>query len=304
MSGTTWFSRLKQGLSRTKQNLLGPLEDLLRRGRIDEEFYADLEALLIQADVGVPTTEKLLGNLRERVRREKAPDAGLIKEFLAQEILAVLAEARGEIDLAARNVVYLVVGVNGVGKTTTIAKLAERIGRTGAKVLLVAADTFRAAAAEQLQAWGKRLGLAVIRHQDGADPAAVAFDGLAAAAARGYDVVLIDTAGRLHTKANLLEELRKVRRVVEANLKGRTLRVLLVLDATTGQNALEQARVFREAVGAEAAIITKLDGTAKGGTIVALADRFKMPIAMIGVGEKAEDLREFVPEEFVRALFG
>ncbi len=227
-----------------------------------------------------------------------------ISGLLAQEILSILSAARGELDLAARDVVYLVVGVNGVGKTTTIAKLAERVHQGGARVLLVAADTFRAAATEQLQVWGQRLGFEVIHHQAGADPAAVAFDGLAAARARGYNVVLIDTAGRLHTKANLMEELRKIHRVVEANLEGRVLRVLLVLDATTGQNALHQAEVFRAAVGADSAVLTKLDGTAKGGMVIALADQLRMPIALIGVGEKAEDLREFVPEEFVAALFG
>ena len=265
MADGNWFSRLKQGLSRTKQNLLGPLEDLLKRGKLDEEFYADLEAVLIQADVGVSTADKLLARLQERVRQRRLSDPTQVKDLLAGEILAILAEARADLDLADRDVVYLVVGVNGVGKTTTIAKLAERIRKTGRKVLLVAADTFRAAATEQLQAWGQRLGLEVVHHQAGADPAAVAFDGLAAANARKYEVILVDTAGRLHTKVNLMEELRKVRRVVEANLNGRTLRVLLVLDATTGQNALHQAQVFREAVGAETAILTKLDGTAKGG---------------------------------------
>ena len=287
----------------TKENMLGPLEDLLRRGKLDEEFYADLEAVLIQADVGVSTADKLLARLQEGVRRQRLIGPAQVKDLLAGEILGILAEARADLDLAARDVVYLVVGVNGVGKTTTIAKLAERIHRTGRKVLLVAADTFRAAATEQLQAWGQRLGLDVVHHQAGADPAAVAFDGLAAANARKYEVILVDTAGRLHTQVNLMEELRKVRRVVEANLNGRTLRVLLVLDATTGQNALHQAQVFREAVGAETAILTKLDGTAKGGIIIALADQLRLPIALIGVGERADDLREFVPEDFVRALF-
>ena len=300
---TDWLTRLKQGLTRTKQNLLRPLDDLIRRGKLDEEFFSDLEAVLLQADVGARTTEKLLERVRERVRLERVADTHRVKDLLAQEILAVLGAARAELDLTARGVVYLVVGVNGVGKTTTIAKMAERIRRNGVRVLLVAADTFRAAATEQLQAWGGRLGLEVIHHQSGADPAAVAFDGLAAAKARGYDAVLIDTAGRLHTKVNLMEELRKVRRVVEANLNGSTLRVLLVLDATTGQNALHQAEVFRETVGSEMAVLTKLDGTAKGGMVIALADQLHLPIALIGVGERADDLRPFVPEEFVRALF-
>ena len=298
-----WFFRLKQGLSRTKQDLLGPLEDLVKRGKIDEDFYTDLEAVLIQADVGVSTADKLLARLREHVRQQRLSDPGRVKDLLAGEILSILAEARADLDLAEGDVVYLVVGVNGVGKTTTVAKLAERIRGNGRKVLLVAADTFRAAATEQLQSWGRRLGLEVVHHQAGSDPAAVAFDGLTAANARGYEVILVDTAGRLHTKVNLMEELRKVRRVVEANLNGRTLRVLLVLDATTGQNAVHQARVFREAVGAEAVILTKLDGTAKGGIVIALADLLRLPIALIGVGEHADDLREFVPEDFVQALF-
>ena len=300
---TGWFARLRQGLGRTKEGLLRPFEDLLRQGRIDQDFFAELEAVLIQADVGPATTEKLLSRLRERAARERIGEAERIKEALAEEILGLLSGARADLDLAARGVVYLVVGVNGVGKTTTAAKMAARMRHEGIGVLLVAADTFRAAAAEQLQVWGERLGLEVIHHRAGADPAAVAFDGMAAANARRYENVIIDTAGRLHTKANLMEELRKVRRVAEAGLNGRALRVLLVLDATTGQNALHQAQVFREAVGAEAAILTKLDGTAKGGIVIAIADRMRLPIALIGVGEGIDDLREFVPEEFVAALF-
>ncbi|MGQ9780362.1 MAG: signal recognition particle-docking protein FtsY [Bacillota bacterium] len=301
---TGWFARLREGLRRTKEGLLRPFEDLLRRGKVDEEFFAELEAVLIQADVGPATTEKLLLRLKERSARARIEEAEGLKEALAEEILSLLSSCRADLDLAARGVVYLVVGVNGVGKTTTAAKMAARMQKEGIGVLLVAADTFRAAAIEQLQAWGERLGVEVIRHQPGADPAAVAFDGMAAAKARGYENVIIDTAGRLHTKANLLEELRKVRRVVEAGLEGRRLCPLLVLDATTGQNALHQAQVFREAVGAEAAVLTKLDGTAKGGIAIALVDRLGLPIALVGVGEGIEDLREFVPEEFVAALFG
>ncbi|MGE5528701.1 MAG: signal recognition particle-docking protein FtsY [Patescibacteria group bacterium] len=303
MAETGWLDRLKAGLYRTRQQIMRPLGELIGRGRLDEEFFAGLEALLIQADMGVLTVDKLLARVREQVARERASEPRRVKEILAREILAILAGAGGGLDPHARGVVYLFVGVNGVGKTTTLAKLAGLMRRDGLRVLLVAADTFRAAATEQLQIWGERLGLEVIHHQAGADPAAVCFDGLAAAEARGYDVVLIDTAGRLHTQANLLAELRKVRRVVEANLKGRALKVVLVLDATTGQNALQQAEVFREAAGSEVAILTKLDGTAKGGVIVALADRLRLPIAMIGVGESAGDLRPFVPEEFVAALF-
>ncbi|MGE5598308.1 MAG: signal recognition particle-docking protein FtsY, partial [Bacteroidota bacterium] len=261
MADVGWFARLRQGLSRTAQSIVKPLDDLIHRGRIDEEFYADLEAVLIQADVGASTADKLLQRVRARVREERTADPRRVKDLLAEEILSILDGVRAHLDLAARQVVYLVVGVNGVGKTTTIAKLAQRLRENGARVLLVAADTFRAAATEQLQAWGERLGLEVVHHQAGADPAAVAFDGLAAANARGYEVVIIDTAGRLHTKVNLMEELRKVHRVIQANLGGRSLRVLLVLDAGTGQNALQQARIFREAVGAEAAVLTKLDGT-------------------------------------------
>ncbi|NLG83278.1 MAG: signal recognition particle-docking protein FtsY [Firmicutes bacterium] len=301
---TGWFARLRDGLRRTKEGILRPFEELLRRGKVDEEFFAELEAVLLQADVGPATTEKLLGRLKERVARERLVEAEVLKEALATEVLALFSSCRADLDLSARGVVYLVVGVNGVGKTTTAAKMAAHMRKEGIGVLLVAADTFRAAAIEQLETWGARLGVEVIRHGPGADPAAVAFDGLAAARARGYENVIVDTAGRLHTKANLLEELRKVRRVVEAGLDGRRLCSLLVLDATTGQNALHQAQVFREVVGTGAAVLTKLDGTAKGGVAIALVDRIGLPIALVGVGEGIEDLREFVPEEFVAALFG
>ena len=299
----SWFNQLKQGLSKTKQRILKPLDDLLRRGKIDEELFEDLEAVLIQADVGAVTTDKLLAKVRERIKLEKTTDSQAIREYLAQEMLAVLQEVESSLDLSTRGAVYLLVGVNGVGKTTTLAKMAEHIQRTKARVLLVAADTYRAAATEQLQVWGQRLGLEVIHHQAGADPAAVAFDGMASANARNFDVVMVDTAGRLHTKINLMEELRKIRRVIENNLNGRILHTLLVLDATTGQNAIHQARIFRGAVGAEAAVLTKLDGTAKGGVIIALADQMRLPIVMIGVGEKVEDLHPFLPEEFISALF-
>lgn len=299
----SWFNQLKQGLSKTKQSILKPLDDLLKRGKIDEELFEDLEAVLIQADVGAVTTDKLLAKVRERIKLEKTTDSQAIRKYLAQEMLAVLQEVESSLDLSTRGAVYLLVGVNGVGKTTTLAKMAEHIQRTKARVLLVAADTFRAAATEQLQVWGQRLGLEVIHHQAGADPAAVAFDGMASANARNFDVVMVDTAGRLHTKINLIEELRKIRRVIENNLNGRILHTLLVLDANTGQNAIHQARIFRDAVGAEAAVLTKLDGTAKGGVIIALADQMRLPIVMIGVGEKVEDLHPFLPEEFISALF-
>lgn len=297
---------LEEGLARTRQGFFARLGQLFRRGGLDEETWEELEALLIQADVGVGTTEALLARLRERARQEGYRDGTALRKALAEEMCAVLREAERPVPPPAPGTPYviLVVGVNGVGKTTTIAKLAHLHRRQGRSVLLAAADTFRAAAIEQLQVWGERAGVPVLAHRPGGDPAAVAHDAVAAALARGIDVVIVDTAGRLHTKHNLMEELRKVRRVIERQIPGAPQQVLLVLDATTGQNGLVQARVFTEAVQVTHLALAKLDGTARGGIAFAIVRELGLPIAYVGTGERLDDLVEFDAERFVAALLG
>lgn len=304
--GTDQPAGLEEGLARTRQGFFSRLGQLFRRGRLDEEAWEELEALLIQADVGVETTEVLLARLRERARQEGYRDGEALRAALAEEMRAVLREAERPVPPPQPGTPYvvLVVGVNGVGKTTTIAKLAYLYRRQGHSVLLAAADTFRAAAIEQLQVWGERAGVPVLAHRAGGDPAAVAHDAVAAALARGIDVVIIDTAGRLHTKHNLMEELRKVRRVIERQIAGAPQQVLLVLDATTGQNGLVQARVFTEAVQVTHLALAKLDGTAKGGIAFAIVRELKLPIAYVGTGERLEDLVAFDAERYVAALLG
>ncbi len=275
---------------------------LAGRGAIDEDLYGELEAILIQADIGVDTTVKLLGRLRERVRAERVRQTEAVLPLLRDELRLILGPAEA-LRLDARPAVVMLVGVNGAGKTTTAGKLAAKLAGEGKKVLLAAADTFRAAAAEQLSVWAERAGAQLVRHAEGSDPAAVAFDALRAAQARGAEVVLVDTAGRLHTKSNLMEELKKITRVVAREMPGAPHEVLLVLDATTGQNALQQARLFSAAVGVTGVVLTKLDGTAKGGIVLAIRDALGIPVKLIGVGEGIEDLRPFDPEEFLTALF-
>lgn len=299
-----FFARLKEGLAKTKANLINNLEDIFTSKKIDDEFYTELEDALIMADVGIETTTYLLEQLRKAVKEQNITDPGKLKETLIHEISTIFTmNGAYQFDFKAKNKVFLVVGVNGVGKTTTIAKLASRFKENGRQVLLVAGDTFRAAATEQLMIWGERLGIPVIHHQEGADPAAVVFDGMAAGKARKSDVILIDTAGRLHTKVNLMEELKKVKRIIDNNLDGRDLEIIMVVDATTGQNAVNQAKVFHEALGVNGLVVTKLDGTAKGGVMIAVANQLRIPIGLIGVGEKAEDLQDFDPQMFTEALF-
>jgi fused signal recognition particle receptor len=298
-----WLERLRGGLRKTRQGLAERLGEALRgRSAVDESVYAGLEEALLGADVGLAVTERLLARLRERVREERAgPEA--VPELLRSEVARALAPARGQLRLAEPGpTVVLFVGVNGVGKTTTVAKVAHWLQGEGHRVLVAAADTFRAAAVEQLTAWAARLGVDVVHHGAGADPGAVVFDAIAAGRARGVDAVLCDTAGRLHTKANLMEELRKVARVAGRALPGAPHHSLLVLDATTGQNALQQARVFAEAVPLTGLVLTKLDGTARGGVVLAVAEAMRLPILFVGVGETADDLRPFDPEAFAAAL--
>jgi fused signal recognition particle receptor len=269
----------------------------------------ELEASLLGADLGARVVDRLIRRVNEEARGEAASSSQGVQNVLSRALYDVLKQVAGPsllelIDRGPRPFVVLAVGVNGVGKTTTIAKMARRLVQAGRRPLLVAGDTFRAAAIEQLQVWADRLEVPIVRQRHGADPASVAFDGIAAAKARGTDVVLIDTAGRLHTKSNLMEELRKVKRVVGRELPGAPHEVLLVLDATVGQNALAQARQFHEAVGVTGLVLTKLDGTARGGIVVAIAEELKIPVRLVGVGEGVEDLQDFNPEAFVAALFG
>jgi fused signal recognition particle receptor len=274
----------------------------------DQELLDDLEAALISADLGVHAVERFMAQVKAEARGAEASTSEGIRNVLRRTVLDILTpvQSRSIIELVERGpkpFVILAVGVNGVGKTTTVAKLAQRFSREGKTPLLVAADTFRAAAIDQLQIWADQIGVDIIRHRPGADPAAVAFDGMTAAKARGADVLLIDTAGRLHTKTNLMDELRKVQRVLAQESQGAPHEVLLVLDATLGQNALSQAKQFHEAVGVTGLALTKLDGTARGGIVVAIADALKIPVRLVGVGEAVEDLQDFNAQAFVEALF-
>jgi fused signal recognition particle receptor len=295
---------LRERLGRTREALAGGLDRLLAgRSTVDAALLEELEELLITADLGVETSRALIRALNEKLTRRELATPARLKTALAEEMVQRLKGPPPR-EVRARPWVVLLVGVNGVGKTTAIAKLAYRERQAGRQSLLIAADTFRAAAAEQLEVWGKRVGAPVIRQQPGADPAAVVFDGLAAALARGADTVFIDTAGRLHTKVNLMEELKKIHRTAAKKLPGAPHEVLLILDATTGQNALSQARLFGEAVPLTGIILTKLDGTAKGGMALAVAQETGLPLDYLGVGEGLEDLRPFDPEAFVAAILG
>jgi len=297
-------SRLRDRLARTRAALVGPVRAIGGRERIDAETWDDLEEALLRADVGVATTGQLLDELRAAAVELRASEPAEVVELLKAQLVAQL-DTDADRSLTVREgepTVWLFVGVNGVGKTTAIAKLANQAGRDGRRVLLVAADTFRAAAAEQLAHWGEHVGADVVRGQSGADPGSVVFDAMAAAPARGVDLVLIDTAGRLHTKVNLMEELKKLRRIVDRT-PGALQEVLLVLDATTGQNGLAQARQFADAVDVTGVVLTKLDGTAKGGIVLAIEAELGIPVKVVGVGESADDLVPFEPAEFVDALF-
>ena len=293
----SWFSRLKEGLTKTNSWFAG----LFGSERINEEFYKELEEALILADMGMETAEKLLDQLRERVKREKLTARDEAKEALIQLIAESLQHETG---FLADNgpCAVLIVGVNGVGKTTTIGKIAHLYKEQGRSPMIAAADTFRAAAAEQLGEWAQRSGCPMVRHQEGADPAAVVFDAIASSRAKGCDLLLIDTAGRLHNKKNLMNELSKIRRVIAREMPDTPCEVLLVLDATTGQNATAQAKAFMEVCDLTGVVLTKLDGTAKGGVTVQIHDTLHVPVRFIGVGEGIDDLQRFNAEEFSKAL--
>lgn len=303
-----WLQRLNDGLTKTRDVVRGSLNRLLGRAP-DPAQLEEFEASLIGADLGVCVVDRVMERFKKQLQGTDASQPGRLQAVLRDTLLEALTSAQGLpleqlIEKSPKPCVILAVGVNGVGKTTTIAKIAQRLVQGGKTPLLVAADTFRAAAIDQLQVWADRIGVGLIRHRHGADPAAVAFDGLAAAKARHVDVVLIDTAGRLHTKSNLMDELRKVTRVIAQALPGAPHEVLLVLDATVGQNALAQARQFKQAVGVTGLVLTKLDGTAHGGIVVAIAEELKLPVRLIGVGESVDDLQDFDSRAFVDALLG
>ncbi|MBI5096360.1 MAG: signal recognition particle-docking protein FtsY [Nitrospirae bacterium] len=297
-----FFTRLGNKLTRTKDKLIGDIDALLSRWKkVDPALFEELEEILISADMGVTVAERLI----EKIKKDRITEPLAIKTVIREGMLAILTEHQGTLALPdARPAVVVIVGVNGTGKTTTIGKMSERLRREGKKVIIAAADTFRAAAIDQLNVWGERSGAAVIRHADGADAAAVVFDALSAAKARGADVLIVDTAGRLHTKVNMMEELKKIQRVLERGHPGSPHEVLLVLDATAGQNSLVQARFFNKDIGITGIVLTKLDGTAKGGIIFGIMEELNIPVKMIGVGEGIEDLKDFNPREFVEALFG
>jgi fused signal recognition particle receptor len=300
-----FFDKLKKGLSPTKGNFLSKMGSLFSGGRISEDLYDELEEALIQADVGVATSLFLVERLRERVKTEKISDSSLLQGLLAEEITNILQESQADglqLEEGKLNI-WVMVGVNGAGKTTTIGKLAAAHTAAGKKVILAAADTFRAAATEQLQAWAKRSGADLIKQGQGADPAAVVFDACRAAASRKADLLIVDTAGRLQNKTNLMEELKKIGKVIEREAGAASMERILVLDAGTGQNAISQAKLFSEVIELTGIILTKLDGTAKGGAVCGIVHESCLPVRMIGVGEGVEDLQPFVAEDFARALF-
>jgi len=301
-----FFDKLKVGLEKTRKSFTEKIEQLvIGYATIDDEFLDDVEAVLLSADVGVQTTTKLMADIKKGIKNKEINAPEDLKPFLQAKISVLLSDAVAETTMAKSGpTVIIVVGVNGVGKTTTIGKLAQYYREQGLKVMLAAADTFRAAAIDQLEIWGQRAGAEVIKHSEGSDPAAVAFDAVASAKAKKVDLLIIDTAGRLHTKSNLMEELKKIRRVISREIPDAPHETLLVLDATTGQNAVNQAKVFGEAAELSGIVLTKLDGTAKGGVVIAIKAELNLPVKWVGVGEAASDLRPFVPSDFVRALFG
>lgn len=298
-----FLDKLKTGLAKTKRNLVERVEAALAVATIDEGVVDEIEEILITADVGAASAAEVADALRESVRagRIKTPDD--MKHYLRTKMASLLGASQPLVIFGERPFVILTVGVNGVGKTTTIGKLAARFAAEGNSVMIAAADTFRAAAIEQLEIWAARTGASLIKHQSGSDPAAVAFDAVEAAKSRGTDVVIIDTAGRLHTKSPLMDELKKITRVIKKAMADAPQEILLVVDATTGQNALRQARLFNEAVGVTGIALTKLDGTAKGGIIFAVRRELGIPVRLIGVGEGVDDLKAFSPDDFVKALF-
>lgn len=297
------FDRLKQGLSKTRHGFVEKVESIFKNRAVDSETLEELEETLILSDVGAKNASEIVKHLREKSESSGIQQSVSIKDFLKKEMTSLLGASQPLVPFGEKPFVILTVGVNGVGKTTTIGKLASRFRNQGHSVLLAAADTFRAAAIEQLEIWANRSSAQIVKHQSGSDPSAVVFDAIEAARARNIDIVIIDTAGRLHTKSPLMEELKKVKRVCEKAMPGSPHETLLVIDSTNGQNALAQAKIFNEAVGVTGIALTKLDGTAKGGIVFAIKKDLNIPVKLIGVGEGVEDMQDFVGEDFVKALF-
>ena len=298
------FSKISQGLKKTRDVFSGAVSGIVSSfTKIDDELFEELEETLVLADTGMPTASKICEKLRERVKQERVTDPAQIKQLL-QAVICETLEMDNSLHLNTKPSLVLVIGVNGVGKTTTIGKLADRLKSEGKSVILGAADTFRAAAAEQLEIWADRVQAPIVRHHEGSDPAAVVFDTIAAAKAKKSDVIIVDTAGRLHNKKNLMEELAKITRVARRELPDCDMEVLLVLDATTGQNAVNQAREFQHAAQITGIVLTKLDGTARGGVVLAIHDELGVPVKLIGVGEQMDDLQDFSAEDFAAAMLG
>lgn len=299
-----FFQKLKDGLSKTRDNFTDKVNEILGNYiTIDEDLYEELEEVLITSDIGVDTSLYVIEKLRERIREEKINEVSQVRDCLKRVLISIMEEENtGLIDENNKNVI-LVIGVNGAGKTTSIGKISSRLKNEGKKVIMAAGDTFRAAAIEQLEVWSKRADVDIIRHQEGSDPAAVVFDGIQAAKARNADVLICDTAGRLHNKKNLMNELEKINRIIEKEYSEATKQTLLVLDGTTGQNAVNQAIQFNEICKIDGIILTKLDGSAKGGIVISIKHKLNIPVKLIGVGEGVDDLQEFDAKEFVEALF-
>lgn len=298
-----FFEKLKQGLKNTKDALAGKLESVINSfTKIDEDFFEELEETLILSDIGAVTSANICERLRAEVKRTGTTDPNEVKGLL-KNIISDILSGDNTLNLDTKPAVILVIGVNGAGKTTTIGKLAYNLKQSGKKVVVAAADTFRAAAIEQLEVWTQRAGVDIVKHAEGADPAAVVFDALKAGQARNADVIICDTAGRLHNKKNLMDELKKIARIINSNLPESRVETLLVLDATTGQNAVNQARLFKETTDITGIVLTKLDGTAKGGIIIPIKEELDIPVKLVGVGEKIDDLQDFIPQDYVNALF-
>ncbi len=298
-----FFDKLKQGLSKTKNSFEEKMNDVFSTFRkVDEELLEELEEVLIMSDVGVETSTKIISNLRDRIKKEKIEDAEIVKQALREEIKKIFDSVDNDLHLETKPSVILVVGVNGVGKTTSIGKMANRLKQDGKKVVVAAADTFRAAAVEQLEIWANRAGCDIVKREEGVDPASVVFDAIKVTKESQADILICDTAGRLHNKKYLMDELIKIKKVIDKELPEASKEVLMVLDATTGQNAISQVKAFKETVDITGLILTKLDGTAKGGVVIGIVNENKMPVKFVGIGEKIDDMEVFNSEDFVKAL--